>query len=267
MRLAIGAAVLALVALADRRASRSPWWPHAPALFIGGVAVAAYHLAWFAGLRRTGVALGTIVGIASGPVFAGLYHVARQPRGLSLAWTLGTGLTVGGSALLATHGTTGAPSDTLGLLLMVSAGLSYAVYAQACKHAMDAGLGATQAMAGVFGIGAVLMAPLLSREPMAWLGTPRGSAMALHLGVLTVGLAYWLYGKGLRRLAVPTVVTLTLAEPLTAAVLGVAVLGERLGPSGWLGAAVVAVGLLVAGRGDRPGDDWASTRLRPDPEA
>lgn len=266
VRLAIGAAVLAVVALAERPPQGSRWWQHAPALLIGGAAVAAYHLAWFAGLRRTGVALGTIVGIASGPVFAGLYHVARRPHGLSVAWSLGTGLTVGGAALLATHGTTGTPSDPLGLLLMVSAGLSYAVYAQASKHAMDAGLGASQTMAGVFGAGAILMAPLLSREPMGWLATARGSAMALHLGVLTVGLAYWLYGKGLRRLAVPTVVTLTLAEPLTAAVLGVAVLGERLGPSGWLGAAVVAAGLFVAGRGDRAGGDVPTTQLSPDPE-
>ena len=77
-------------------------------------------------------------------------------------------------------------------------------------------------------------------------------AMALHLGVLTVGLAYWLYGRGLRHLPVPTVVTLTLAEPLTASVLGVAVLGERLGAAGWAGAAVVAAGLVVAGRTGRP---------------
>ncbi len=41
-------------------------------------------------------------------------------------------------------------------------------------------------------------------------------------------------------------VTLTLAEPLTAAILGTAVLGERLGPLGWLGAALIATGLLVA---------------------
>jgi DME family drug/metabolite transporter len=108
-------------------------------------------------------------------------------------------------------------------------------------------------MAGLFGVGALLMAPLLVTEPLGWLATPRGLAMALHLGVLTIGLAYWLYGRGLRGLAVPTVVTLTLAEPLTAAVLGVAVLGERLGPPGWTGAAVIAAGLVVAGRGERGG--------------
>jgi DME family drug/metabolite transporter len=47
------------------------------------------------------------------------------------------------------------------------------------------------------------------------------------------------------------VVTLTLAEPLTAAVLSTALLGERLGAWGWLGAALVASGLVLAARGDR----------------
>jgi drug/metabolite transporter (DMT)-like permease len=37
---------------------------------------------------------------------------------------------------------------------------------------------------------------------------------------------------------------------LTAAVLGVALLDERLGTVGWLGAAAVAAGLVAAGRGE-----------------
>jgi DME family drug/metabolite transporter len=104
----------------------------------------------------------------------------------------------------------------------------------------------------MFSIGAVLLAPILAIEPLGWLVRPRGTAMALHLGAVTIGVAYTLYGWGLRRLAVPTVVTLTLAEPLTAAILGTAVLGERLGPLGWLGAALIGAGLLVAARAELP---------------
>lgn len=250
VRLVVGAAVLVVAAALDRRGPRARWRQHAAALAIGGVAVAAYQLAWFEGLRRTGVVLGTIVGIGSGPVFAGLFHVARRRGGLSRAWALGTALTVGGAALLAARGAEGAPADPWGLGFMVGAGLSYAVYAHAAKHLLRAGLAGPQAMAGMFTVGAILIAPLVALEPMGWLGAPRGIAVALHLGVLTVGLAYWLFGRGLRHLAVPTVVTLTLAEPLTAAVLGVSVLGERLGERGWLGAAVIAVGLFLAARGE-----------------
>jgi DME family drug/metabolite transporter len=212
------------------------------------LAVACYQLAWFAGLRRTGVALGTIVGIGSGPVFAGILHWLRHRGALPRTWLLGTALSVGGAALLATRGAGGGSADALGLLFTLGAGLSYAVYTQAAKQAMEGGLDATGVMAGVFGVGALLMAPLLALEPLGWLATPRGAGLALHLGAVTIGLAYWLYGWGLRALPAPTVVTLTLAEPLTAAILGTALLGERLGPAGWTGAGLIAAGLVVAAR-------------------
>ncbi|MGC3999151.1 MAG: EamA family transporter [Anaeromyxobacter sp.] len=254
VRLLVGAIGLAALATLQRPAAPRAWARHLPALLVGGLAVATYQLAWFAGLRRAGVALGTIVGIGSGPVFAGLIHLALERRHLSRAWLGGTLLTVAGAALLALRGADGGRADPVGLAAMLGAGLSYAVYAQAAKHAMDRGLDATGAMAGVFVAGAVLLSPLLAIEPLGWLASAPGLALALHLGLMTVCLAYWLYGLGLRALPVPTVVTLTLAEPLTAALLGVLLLGERLGPAGWLGGAAVAAGLAAAGRGEEPGE-------------
>ena len=252
VRLALGALTLALLARA-RRPSSGPrrWGNHLRALCIGGLAVAMYQLCWFAGLRRTGVALGTIVGIGSGPVFAGMLHLWRHRDGLSRAWIAGTAVTVAGSVLLALRGADGVSIDPLGLALMAAAGLSYAVYAVAAKDCLDRGLDARGAMAGIFGVGALVTAPLLLTEPLGWLGTAGGVAMALHLGVLTIGLAYWLYGFGLSHLPAPTVVTLTLAEPLTAATLGVAVLGERVSSLGIVGAALVAAGLVIAGGAER----------------
>lgn len=253
VRLLVGAAVLIAIAALEPRAPGAPRWrAQGWALLLGGAAVAAYQLTLFAGLRRTGVALGTIVGIGSGPVFAGLIHLARTRRGLSRSWTLGTALTVIGAALLAARGAGDASADPLGIVLVLGAGLSYALYANAAKHLIHAGFSPARSMAGIFGAGALLVLPLTLAEPLAWLATPRGLAMALHLGVLTIGLAYWLYGLGLRHLAVPTVVTLNLAEPLTAATLGVAVLGERLGARGWVGAAVIVAGLLLASRAEEP---------------
>lgn len=254
VRLLVGASVLIAIAALEPRTPGAPRWRcHARALLLGGAAVAAYQLTLFGGLRRTGVALGTIVGIGSGPVFAGLIHLALERGGLSRSWTLGTALTVIGAALLATRGGAGeASADPVGLLLVLGAGLSYALYANTAKDLIHAGFTAARAMAGIFGAGALLILPLTVAEPLAWLGTPRGLGLAFHLGVLTIGLAYWLYGLGLRHLTVPTVVTLNLAEPLTAAALGVAVLGERLGPRGWAGAAVIVAGLLLASRSEEP---------------
>jgi len=250
VRLVVGAIALAAIARLRRPGHGRSWRRHAPTLLLGGVAVAVYQLGWFAGLRRTGVALGTVVGIGSGPVMAGLLHLARGRRGLSLAWVTGTAVTVLGAGLLAARGAGASSADPTGLALTLGAVLGYVLYVEAAQRAIRDGLDAEWAMAAMFGAGAALLAPLLAIEPVAWLATPRGAAMALHLGVITIGVAYTLYGWGLRRLAVPTVVTLTLAEPLTAAILGTLVLGERLGPVGWLGATLVAAGLLVAARGE-----------------
>lgn len=261
VRLALGAVALVVMAWLRRPEGGRRWRAHAPALLLGGVAVAVYQLGWFAGLRRTGVALGTVVGIGSGPVLAGLIHLALRRQALSGAWLAGTAATMAGAGLLALRGAGEGAADGLGLLLVLGAVAGYVVSVEMAQRAMGRGLDAAGTMAGMFAAGAILLLPLLWLEPLGWLATGRGLAMALHLGLVTIGVAYSLYGWGLRFLQVPTVVTLTLAEPLTAAVLGTALLGERLGALGWLGAALIAAGLLLAAR------STASTRrLRSGPQ-
>ncbi|MCB0913482.1 MAG: EamA family transporter, partial [Propionibacteriaceae bacterium] len=56
-------------------------------------------------------------------------------------------------------------------------------------------------------------------------------------------------GTALRHLSASTAITLGLAEPMTAALLGVVVLGERLGPVQCLGLVAVLAGVVVAGTG------------------
>ena len=87
-----------------------------------------------------------------------------------------------------------------------------------------------------------------------WVATPSGVILLAHLGIVTIGVAYWLYGYGLRHLPVPRAVTLTLAEPVTAAMLGVLVLNEALSLLGWTGVALVLAGLLLAGTSFEDGE-------------
>ena len=103
------------------------------------------------------------------------------------------------------------------------------------------------ASAWQFSIGALVLLPFLGGEPMGWLATPSGLAMALWLGIAATGIAYLLYGYGLRSLDTATTTTLTLAEPVTAALIAMVVLDERLQPIEWLGAAIVLLGLALAG--------------------
>lgn len=74
--------------------------------------------------------------------------------------------------------------------------------------------------------------------------TPQGLGVSLHLGIVATGIAYLLFTRGLIHVSPSTAVTLSLAEPLTATLLGVFVLKETLILSSWIG-----IGLLLTGLG------------------
>jgi drug/metabolite transporter, DME family len=97
----------------------------------------------------------------------------------------------------------------------------------------------------MFGGGAVLVLPVVLASGMHWLATFRGMAVAVYLAAITTFLAYRLFGRGLRHTPAQIATTLTLAEPATATVLGVALLGERLPILSWAGLSVLAAGLVI----------------------
>ena len=92
------------------------------------------------------------------------------------------------------------------------------------------------------------MAPVFISEPTAWIGETRGWLVALHLGLITTALAYVLYGRGLKETSVSSTVTLSLAEPLTAALLGVFFLGEPFTLQAVVGAILVFSVLVLLTR-------------------
>ena len=76
--------------------------------------------------------------------------------------------------------------------------------------------------------------------------------VALWLGAVSVVFSYLLMGSALRHLSASTAITLGLAEPTTAALLGVLVLGETLAPLQLGGVLLVLGGVVVAGTGRTP---------------
>jgi DME family drug/metabolite transporter len=156
--------------------------------------------------------------------------------------------------------------DPLGVLLAMGAGFSYAVYTMAGKAVLP-GRSPDAVMAVIFALGAVMLLPTLFFASHRWILEPEGLVVALHLGLVTVALAYILFGRGLATVTVSTTVTLTLAEPLTAAALGILVLGERLSPAAAVGAGLLLAGLLVLTRGyresrkDDAAEDYSSGSL------
>ena len=78
-----------------------------------------------------------------------------------------------------------------------------------------------------------------------WLLQPRSIGVVMHLGLATMALSYWLFARGLQTVQVATAVTLSLAEPMTAATLGILVLGEQLNGQALTGISLILAGLVV----------------------
>jgi DME family drug/metabolite transporter len=87
--------------------------------------------------------------------------------------------------------------------------------------------------------------PLLALVPTGALLSGGGLVLALYLGALPTAAAYILFARGLERIGAGETATLTLAEPVTAAALAFAVLGERPGAAGVAGATLVLAGLAL----------------------
>jgi DME family drug/metabolite transporter len=206
-------------------------------------AIAGYQLFFFAGVARTGVAVGTVVAIGAAPVLAGLMGLLLLKERPTRRWLAATLLAVAGCTLLIVTGGD-VRIDLPGIILAVGAGAAYALYTIASKELLRAQPPDAVTAVAFFG-GALLLAPLLLFVDLGWLAQPQGVLVALHLGLVTTALAYMLYIRGLLTLPTATAVTLALAEPLTAALLGTLVLGERLSVPSLLGMALIFAGLIV----------------------
>jgi len=278
----VGGLLLALTApratVAVLRGGASAWRRILP----GALAVAAYPLAFYSSMSLAGVAVGNVVALGTAPVFAALLERFVVTRGtgrpLDRRWALSAGAAVLGVVLLvgggAGHGaadggaavagplgtTTGADADLLaGIALGLLAGLAYAVYTDTAGRLMRDGHPSRGSMAAQFGVGALLLLPvlLLTGAPLLQSTASVGVAAYLALGPMFV--AYLAFGRGLRTVTGSRATTVTLLEPVVATLLAVLVVGERLSPLGWLGVALVLAG-VVAVAVARPGRSRLESR-------
>ncbi len=246
VRIAVGALVLlvAMPLLGSSPRRLVPLW-RTPAMLVTASTAGAYQLFFFAGVSRAGVALGTLVAVGSAPLFAGLVGWAVLRHRPSPGWLVATLVCLVGLGLLTTPGLTA--GSATGFLLALGAGLCIAGYNVAARVQLDRGVGALEVPTGSFVLGGVLLLPLLATQPTAWITTPSGAAMALYLGVATMGLANVLLTRGMRTLTPGPATTLMLTDPVVATVLGVVVLGERLAMSEVVGVLVILTGLFLQG--------------------
>jgi len=226
-RLAVAALLLLSMVVVTGEHRQLRWLLRQGPVWVSAVAQVGFQVTFLAAVPRVGVAVGTLVAIGCTPILTGLIagHTDRT-------WLAATSLAVFGLVLLV-------------LLFALGAAACYAVYISAGRAMTDRRLPMTAAITAVFVLAAAMLSPALLLTDMSWQASAAGVAMTLYLAAVPTVLAYGLFNRGLREVQASHAATLGLIEPVVAATLGVVVLHEHLGVTGFAGAALVLVGLVV----------------------
>lgn len=257
-RMLLAAAALILFCLATRRLAgvRNTLRSHPMLAVAIGCGTAVYQGLYFVSVLMAGVSVATVVSLGLAPVLAAAWEHARAgtrptARDLSVLGAALVGLVL--ISVTAQHGPA-APDDrpVLGLVLAVAAGATYAA-TTVLGHTLAQQVDPVTLTTCATSAGAVLLLPFLgiaaARGEVVAGTSPTSLALMLYLGVATMALAYGLLYAGLRTTSGSAATVATLVEPISAAALAVALLGERLGALAVVGAALI----LAAVVGLRPG--------------
>lgn len=248
-RMALAAIALVGFAVITRRSPAVATMRTHPVLAVlTGCGTALYQGLYFVSVLLVGVSVSTVVALGLAPVLAAVWeHLTARTRpswreAAVLAAAL-TGLVL--VSLGAGHGSA-APGDqpALGLLLAVAAGATYAattVLGHNLAQRVDpvalttaATAAGAVALVPFFGVAAARAQPVLPADLTS-------VGLLVYLGVATMALSYGLLYAGLRTTSGSAATVATLVEPLSAALLAVLLLGERLT---W--PALVGGGLILA---------------------
>jgi DME family drug/metabolite transporter len=262
--LAIGAVAMGMGGLLQAAAASRVMFTHRAGLtaqwrtvMVSAAAVAVFPLAFYSSMRLAGVAVGTVVSIGSAPPAAAVIERIADHQPLSRGWALGT--TVGVSGVLALALAHPGPATTmatarpvLGIALGLLAGFTYALYSWGAVRVMRCGLSSRPVMGAVFGLGGILILPVLALTGAPIIASGSNLAVAAYLAIVPMFLGYILFGRGLATVAASTATTVSLLEPAVAALIAVIVLREHLPPIGWLGLGLLFASLVITATKTRP---------------
>lgn len=213
-------------------------------IVVTGLLTAAFEAGYFTAIALTSVGLATLIGIASSPIFVALFDLASgrgrpTPRTLlALAMAVvGLGLLVSGSVSLGGAGAAGA-------LLALVPGACFAGVTVVNRTPVP-GLAPAPLTAWAFTVGGVALVPVAA---LAGWGVPSSApawGLALALGLVFTGGAYFAYLSGLRTVPPFVATIVSLLEPLVATLGGVIVFAERLGPVAIVGGVVLGAAVVT----------------------
>ncbi len=173
-------------------------------------------------------------------------------RGRDLPYVLAAGVGLGLVFLGSRQAAATAPDPALGNVVALASGLFFALLMLTLRRLARAGArGDRSLQATVLGNVFACLACLPFALPVAAVA-PRDGAAILYLGVVQIGLAYWLFNRGLRDLPAIEVSLLVLIEPVLNPLWTWLLHGERPGALAIAGGAVMLAALATRTLLERP---------------
>jgi len=260
IRLALGVAVLMIYA---KVRGVSLGWSEVPhrAAWAAAFVAATSMLLQFGGTALTSGVEGSVVTMAT-PIFVLLF--GRLLDGVAIpvrAWG-GISLAAIGVLLLSLRGAAAInvvePSRVLGMLALVGAGATWALYSSLGRP-LVAAIGASRAIGLTAALALVFIAPVALAEVIvggfnlaaATTSATLAAVAYLAIGATAIGWSLWYRGYAA---APPRVAAAALfLQPLVAAILGVGLLGEAADPGLVAGALLLLGGVALIARGEGRG--------------
>jgi DME family drug/metabolite transporter len=247
----VGGVLLVLNAKNNLLSDRQKLLSKPSLLFIGSLCVAIYPLAFYSSMRLAGVAIGTVISIASAPFFTVIMERLISNKRVTSRWVVSFIFGVVGVILL-TLGKTQyldinaqANSRILGVLLGLVAGLTYATYSWSARQMIENGVNSKSAMASMFGLSAILLLPSLLLTGENLFLDAKHISVALYLAIAPMFFGYLLFDQALRVIEASKATLITLLEPIVATILAIIIIGETFSPIGWLGMSLMIICLLL----------------------
>lgn len=211
-------------------------------IILSALALAGFQISFFLGVRSAGVAVGTVVTIGTTPLMAAVFGLLFFKEIPGKSWYISTAIAIGGLILLNVN-----DMDTFNvkaILFPVTAGTIYAFYLSQSKELIRSNRPEI-VMTFLFMLSSLFLLPIWFLFPCAWILTAKGLIIALGLGVITTAVPYCLVMAGLKNCGTAKAATLSLGEPLGAAILGFTILHEPINFLSAIGIMTIFTSVLV----------------------
>jgi DME family drug/metabolite transporter len=251
---AVAALVIASLVTGRLRTCLALARSHWRRVIITGLATAVFQLLFFVAVLAAGVSVATVVSLGLAPVLLLVLGGVRRRRVPAPGQIITVATALAGLGLVSVAGGASdqAPNAVLGILAALGSGTAYAVSTQVGAplsrgHDALTVTTATMSVASAALVPGGLAVAYLRGEAMATTD-PESWILLVYLGVVTMAFAYVLLFAGLRSTTSGAAVVATLLEPVTAVLIAVLLLDERLTAAVGVGSLLILAAIATLGR-------------------